>query len=172
MENDGILAPVIMHEMGHILGIGTLWCITSDPCVDSNYMEGRTGDDPYFIGANTRAAFAEVGGAVYTGIPVPVETEGGPGTRDAHWRESVMDNELMTGFISAGNNPMSLVTIQSLLDLGYAVDRNAAEAYTVPDPAGSGSAMAAVQQRIQLREANHLIPLYRVDADGRMQRIR
>ena len=92
--------------------------------------------------------------------------------RDAHWRESVMDNELMTGFISAGSNPMSLVTIQSLLDLGYAVDRNAAEAYTVPDPAGSGSAMAAVQQRIQLREANHLIPLYRVDADGRMQRIR
>ena len=41
---------------------------------------------------------------------------GEPGTVDAHWRELVFDNELMTGFINFGTNPLSGVTVSSLAD--------------------------------------------------------
>jgi len=47
----------------------------------------------------------------YSDKVVPVEAGGGPGTALAHWRESVMTNELMTGYINLGKNPLSLVTI-------------------------------------------------------------
>jgi hypothetical protein len=43
---------------------------------------------------------------------VPVESSGGSGTRDAHWRESVFTNELMTGYAGPGRDlPLSRMTI-------------------------------------------------------------
>ena len=39
---------------------------------------------------------------------------GGAGTRDGHWRESVLANELMTGWINAGSNPLSVLSVRSL----------------------------------------------------------
>ena len=59
---------------------------------------------------------------------------GGPGTRDSHWREAVFGNELMTGFINQGVNPVSRLTIASLADLGYQVNLEAADAYMLPSP--------------------------------------
>ena len=35
----------------------------------------------------------------------------------------------MTGFVDAGHNPTSLITIASLQDLGYTVNYNAADPY-------------------------------------------
>ena len=64
---------------------------------------------------------------------VPVENTGGPGTAGGHWRETVFRNELMSGFIAAPGNPMSAVTVGSLQDLGYTVDPDAAEPFTLPD---------------------------------------
>ena len=69
--------------------------------------------------------------AAYVGNKVPVEDLGGYGTADAHWRESVFDNELMTGYINYGPNPLSVVTIASLADLGYSVDMNQADPYSI-----------------------------------------
>jgi hypothetical protein len=81
-----------------------------------------------FTGANAVAAYDAVFHTNVTGVPV--ENSGGAGTRDAHWRESVFNNELMTGYLNSGTNPLSRVTVASLADLGYQVDPNAADAFT------------------------------------------
>ena len=52
---------------------------------------------------------------------VPLEVNGGSGTADTHWSESVFGNELMTGFLNSGPNTISTVTIASLEDMGYGV---------------------------------------------------
>ncbi len=96
VEENGVLGTTVLHEMGHVLGIGVLWDILgllADPSLPSN-----PGADPHFTGAAAIAAFNAVGGTLYTdGEKVPVENDGGPGTADVHWRESVFDTELMTG---------------------------------------------------------------------------
>ncbi|MEX0892941.1 MAG: leishmanolysin-related zinc metalloendopeptidase [Gemmatimonadota bacterium] len=124
MQADGSLDDVVLHEIGHVLGIGTLWPTLS-------LLAGAGTSDPYFTGAEGRRAFASAGGSSYTGEHVPVENTGGAGTRDAHWRENVLGNELMTGFISASANPLSGLTVGSLADLGYTVAMNAADGFTV-----------------------------------------
>lgn len=48
-----------------------------------------------------------------------------------HWRESVMERELMTGFLDNGSNPLSAITIRSLAELGYTVNAAAADAYAM-----------------------------------------
>ena len=122
MEANGNLRDVIVHEVGHILGIGTLW---------GGLLVGRGTDDPYFTGPAALAGFDAVGGSSYAGNPVPVENTGGLGTRNGHWRESVFANELMTGWINAGTNPLSRVTIASLEDIGYVIDVGAADAFAI-----------------------------------------
>jgi hypothetical protein len=63
-----------------------------------------------------------------------VEGEGScnDGTRDGHWSESVMGNELMTGFLNNSSNPLSAITSASLRDLGYVVNDVPSDPYTVP----------------------------------------
>ena len=116
MENTGEFEGVILHEMGHVLGVGTLWS-------RKQLLVGANTNDPYFTGASGRAAFAAVGGAAYAGNPVPVENMGGPGSRNGHWRDALLRTELMTSFTDASGSrmPLSLVTIASLEDLGYEV---------------------------------------------------
>jgi hypothetical protein len=82
-----------------------------------------------------------VGGAGYNeGEKVPVENSGGSGTTDGHWRESVLVNELMTGFLNAGQaNPLSDVTVASLADLGYSVNLDATDLYVVTLPGAAAS---------------------------------
>lgn len=124
MEQRGTLTDVITHEMGHVLGIGTIWNIKS-------LIKGVGKQNPTFVGATAKIEYGKLRGTSPT--KVPVENTGGPGTRDGHWRETVFRNELMSGFISAPNNPISRLTVASLQDLGYDVDLNAAEPYTLPD---------------------------------------
>jgi Leishmanolysin len=124
MEQKGTLIDVITHEMGHVLGIGTIW-------QDSGLLEGAGTQNPLFTG---EAAMEEYGQLRGSGPrPVPVENTGGPGTADGHWRESVFRNELMTGFVSTPGNPLSRMTVASLADLGYQVDLDAADSYELPD---------------------------------------
>lgn len=106
---------IATHELGHAIGFGTIWD-------ERGLLIDRGTTDPYFIGVQARASFASDIGIRYTGNSVPVENTGGPGTADSHWRESVFKSELMTGFISAGSNPLSSVTIAQFADLGYSVD--------------------------------------------------
>lgn len=124
LEANGGLLNVIVHEMGHVLGIGTLWR-------QKNLLTGAGSPNPTFTGINAMREFgALMGTSALT--PVPVANTGGAGTRDGHWRESVFGNELMSGFLNPGNNPLSRLTIASLQDLGYAVNYDAADPYDLP----------------------------------------
>jgi hypothetical protein len=124
MEGDGSLTSVIVHEMGHVIGIGTLWEMMG-------LLEGAGTANPVFTGAKAMREFGVLTGT-NSPTPVPVENTGGDGTRDGHWRDSVFGNELMTGFLSPGTNPLSRVTAASLQDMGYTVDLDAAQPYALP----------------------------------------
>ncbi len=124
MEANGTLNDVITHEMGHVLGIGTIWR-------NKGLLKNAGKANPTFTGANAKIEFGKLKG---TGpAEVPVANVGGPGTRDSHWRETVFGAELMTGIIATANNPLSRMTVASLKDLGYVVDLEAAEAYSLPN---------------------------------------
>jgi Leishmanolysin len=124
MEAAGTLVDVITHEMGHVIGIGTIW-------EDKGLLAGAGSENPQFTGTSAKREFGRLRG---TGpAPVPVENIGGVGTRDGHWREAVFKNELMSGFISEANNPLSRLTVASLQDLGYKVNLAAAEPYSLPN---------------------------------------
>ena len=130
VARNGVLGAVVLHEMGHVLGIGSLWVdmgLLADPA-----RGGAVGADPHFTGAQAVAAFNAAGGGSYPDAKVPVEDSGGPGTVNSHWRESVFDTELMTGFIDLTGNPLSAVTAASLADQGYQVDQSRTDAYVLP----------------------------------------
>jgi hypothetical protein len=124
MEADGTLVDVITHEMGHVIGIGTIW-------EHKRLLTGVGSNNPQFTGAAAMRAYGDLKGAGPTAVPV--ENTGGPGTINSHWRETVFRNELMSGFIGTPHNPLSAVTVGSLQDLGYRVDLDAAEPYQLPD---------------------------------------
>lgn len=126
MEANGTLQDVITHEMGHVLGIGTLWLI-------KGLLAGRQTPNPTFSGATAMMEYGTLRGDATIPLPVPVENTGGSGTRDSHWREMIFRNELMSGFIAGAGNPISRVTTGSLQDIGYIVNLDASEPYTLPD---------------------------------------
>lgn len=167
LELTGVLKPVILHEMGHVLGIGTLWSYVTPPLL----AFGGT-DSTHFTGAAANTYYAAAGGVTsFPGLyPVPVENTGGPGTQDGHWRETVMTNELMTGYIAPGSNPLSSITIGSLDDLGYSVDYTTANPFTItPLPIGRA---APVADLLRLRELPRTGPIHGVDRQGRISRVR
>lgn len=134
LETSGQLENVILHEMGHVLGIGTIWS-------SLGLLQGAGGADPRFLGAGATAEYNAIFDRAESSVPVA--NTGGSGTRDAHWRESVFNNELMTGFLDGGDNPLSRITVASLADMGYEVDLDAADPYTPP-----GSLTAEVAQSV------------------------
>lgn len=125
MQEQKTLNDVITHEMGHVLGIGTVW--------DRKGLLEKAGSlNPTFRGKGARREYKALRSAA-AGKNVPVENTGGSGTAGSHWRESVFKNELMSGWIGAKGNPLSRLTVASLGDLGYDVDLDAAEPYALPN---------------------------------------
>ncbi len=160
LETNGRFRDVVLHEMGHVFGVGSLWNL-------KGLVTGRGTGDPFFTGPSGRMAFAAaaLSPAGFPGNSVPVENTGGGGTRDVHWRESILNNELMTGFLNSGANPLSALTAASLRDEGYLVNDAVADAYTF------GSALrAATASPIAL----HTIPwpsvVRMIDRAGRVRR--
>lgn len=176
METNGTLGDVILHEMGHVLGFGTLWntfgFLQNPSCPGDPCLAGGT-EDTHFDGPKAIAAFDAIGGTSYTGgARVPVENEqGGQGTRDSHWRESTFNHELMTGFIEAPGtaNPLSRLTVASLWDFGYSVNLDGADPYT---QVFTGPALAArpAGGKILLNDVAPG-PIYVVGPDGRVVRV-
>jgi hypothetical protein len=116
---------VVLHEMAHVLGFGTLWesldLINTDGFFFQTYKyegeEGNIGNEE--IGMQGEAI---------------IENEGQTGTAKSHWKENVYTIELMTGFVSEdGAAPLSLLTIRSLVDLGYSVDITQADDFEVDE---------------------------------------
>jgi len=161
-ESSGQLIPLILHEMGHVLGFGTVW-------EDRNLVVDRTTPDPIFVGTQALALWPTLT-LGHVGRAVPVENTGGPGTADAHWRESVFRAELMTGYIESAGVPMPLsrMTIAAMRDIGYAVNYDVGDSY-------AGSLMAALRQLNSVPEPINEVLVYpttAVSPDGSSQPIR
>jgi hypothetical protein len=162
LASQGSLQDVIMHEMLHVLGIGGFWDVRG-------YLSGEGTPDPRYTGPEAKQGCVNVGGPVTCGSTVPVENVGGAGTVGVHWRESVFDKELMTGFADAGGMPLSLITIGGLADLNYVVNTAAFDAFTVPG--GSLRRESGIAHREQWeRVAPHTVFVF--EADGRTRMIR
>ena len=153
MLADGTLDNVVLHEIGHILGIGTLWNVRH------NLLTGAGTSNPFFTGSVARDGFASTG-SPYAGTPVPVENSGGNGTRDAHWRKTVFGSELMNGY-AAAVMPMSRVTIGSLADLGYTVNLAAADPFSLLP-----ALMGAVAPTREIPNDVADTPMWVVEKDG------
>jgi hypothetical protein len=126
LEENGQLNAVVLHEMLHVLGVGTLWR-TRD------MVFGVGGADPRFEGPRAASECVAAGGSVPCADQrVPVEETGGSGTANAHWRESTFDSELMTGFVEeTGDMPLSRISVASLEDVGFTVNLFAADPYSI-----------------------------------------
>ena len=166
LEAEGSLHSVILHEMGHVLGFGTLWGNPFGPDLLADPADPSTPalEDPHFTGAQALAAFDAAGGTGYSGAKVPVMDVGGAGTINSHWRDQVFDPELMTGFLSEGFMPLSAISVRSLQDVGYTVSVADADPFTLTP------AIRVAGQRRGRPLLNDIIsdPIRRITADGRV----
>ena len=167
LEGNGKFDEVVLHEMGHVLGFGTIWSSSF-----LNLLVGPAslgGTDPHFIGVQAITGFNRSGGTGYTGgQKVPVEATGGPGTRDSHWRKTVFGPELMTGFLSSGvPNPLSVVTVASMGDEGYQVNYAGADPFALSLAAAFLRAQGATMD-IHLTDDILRLPIGVVNERGRL----
>jgi hypothetical protein len=160
------LNGVVLHEMMHVVGVGTNWNGRS-------LLSGRATVDPRFVGQLGVQGCNDGGGAVTCATGIPVENSGGAGTADAHWRESVFDSELMTGFSEAPGVPvpMSIMTIQSLADEGYVVNVLAADPYTISVSAGLRGIRGSISESDAAPMDIVVQPLFEVTLAGSIRRL-
>jgi hypothetical protein len=183
LNTAGQLRDVILHEMGHSLGYGTLWPTslgTNSPGKDCLRDPSSSGNvlDTYLTCASSRAMFDSIGGTSYTGgNKVPVENCGpssppgcGAGTVNSHWREPTFDNELMTGYLNSGvTNPLSRLSAASMEDLGYVANYAASDPYVKTFTLRAAG--RALPGGLWLGDDVWRGPLYQVDPSGRVVRV-
>lgn len=133
MISNKTFGDVILHEMGHVLGLGTRWAP----------LKNGSGD---YVGSAAVQQYSLLTNQTQTSIPV--EKGGGPGTAGAHWAEDLFGAELMTGYAeNAPPMPLSRVTVGALEDLGYTVSYAMADSFTLngslASASSAGSASAA-----------------------------
>jgi hypothetical protein len=157
MVNNGTVNSVVLHEMQHVLGFGTIW---TDAAPIPTLVQA--GSNPIYLGAAARAAYLAAGGT--SAIGVPVEAGGGQGTALSHWRETVFQTELMTGFLTGASQPYSKISMAQFADLGYSVSYATAELYNVPAP---GSLRADLFAGINEGSEVIIRPVYKFDKLGR-----
>jgi len=152
IRNDGFSSyyHVLLHEIGHILGIGSFWYLTG--CPKTGYIENGT-TKHYYTGTNAfreyKSVFAGFSNDAFLGIPI--EDDGGAGTAGVHPEEGPegglstdnryingifhpgLDTELMTGWLDSSpiSTPLSRITLGFLEDIGYTVNYNLADVYTM-----------------------------------------
>ena len=104
-----VFEEVVLHEMSHSLGFGSIW--------------DRLGlvTNGLYTGENALDEYLAMGGS---GSGIPVEQDGGSGTAGSHWDEETFGNELMTGYINDGDNYFTAMSEASFADLGYVVNSN------------------------------------------------
>lgn len=129
-----VLFDVVLHELGHVFGLGTAWkrrgrrLVRRDASGNWHYV----GD----LGVEAFTALVRPG---HGSQGVPVSAHGAGKDRSFHWDEQVLRLEIMsteltqarTG-VHAGSNVISAVTVGALADLGYRVDHRAAQPLEMP----------------------------------------
>lgn len=110
---------IVLHEMGHVLGIGTLWVANNLHTPNSDRYRGTKGNAEWnAMGCNASTDF----------LPIEQNATGG----NAHWDELCLGTEVMTPIMNAGAK-FSRLTIATLEDMGYTVSYTKATAFTIFD---------------------------------------
>ncbi len=160
MEANGSLLGVILHEMGHVLGIseGT-W--SSHGLIEKNGATCELSDDVRYTGTLGKARWHALGG---TG-DVPLENNKVSGTACSHWDEETFGIELMTGYIAL-EMALSTLTVAALDDIGYEVNYAVADPYVLPpdEPVRSATASTRIVEEL-------LPPVGWITPDGVVHRI-
>src|SRR5262249_30176302 len=123
LDQHGLLLDTVTHEIGHVLGFGTIW---EDKIPDMLQQAG--GETVAFLG---RTAVAEYQKLPHRKGPVPIERNGGSGTQGRHWDDDKLPREMMSGMVEQSGKLISRVTVASLQDLGWVVDLDNAENYAL-----------------------------------------
>lgn len=134
LYTDGNWDAVILHEMLHVLGIGTLWDFWG--VSETNDMGTRRPNDDVlsYTGATGLSQYqTETGDSILL-----IETDGGSGTAGGHWDELAYGNELMTGYVNGVDPYLADWTIASLNDIGYTTTTAYFGGGATDNPLGSG----------------------------------
>ncbi|BDM78811.1 hypothetical protein AM10699_16800 [Acaryochloris marina MBIC10699] len=119
IEDSGNLVSLIFHEIGHILGFGSLW-------EKKGLVQGLGTSNPIYIGKNAMREYAKLVGYDFP-IPIPIENSGEKGSLYGHWRESILGSEIMTSYLGKEYNPISNITLAAMEDIGYSVNYSAGD---------------------------------------------
>ena len=130
MTSNDALTEVMIHEMAHVLGVGTLWRDRAKELLRPSRQHCENSSlEPHlertFVGAAAVNQFQALGGA---GAP-PLSQGCG------HWKQEVFGDESLTPARTIGpddHTPLSRVTLGSLADLGYQVAYSMADPYSLP----------------------------------------
>lgn len=114
----GYLGTILLHELGHVLGIGTNW-------FRSPYFQDAAGPNPRFLGPMAMQAAFDVGASKSPTTPVPVSRTGESGAY-THWRTPALGNDIMQ---SGGGSALTVVSAAALQDMGYGISRAALDPY-------------------------------------------
>ena len=136
-SNTSYLRDIMIHEFGHVLGLGTLWEQTewhwSNGAITysgTNLIDRTT----VTYNANTYAGwvYGELKNT-YVQTAIPLTSGVGGGSDFSHWSESVFNSELMTYQAEYPGTamPLSQMTIASLRDIGWNVNYGAAATYNL-----------------------------------------
>lgn len=125
-----------------MLGIGTLWLgndVLDDPFFPSNDIaDFNANANPQYTGTQGILAYETL--TEENEVSVPVEDFSsesrdpitGRGSVDGHWDIDFLVNELMVFALQSGvDHPLSVLSVRSLIDLGYQVDDNFADDFSL-----------------------------------------
>jgi hypothetical protein len=121
------------HELGHVIGLKSgVWNIDidDDGSWERNLLPGINSGCPssqqiFFQGDAAKDAWQDLGGSG----KVPMEDDRLLGTRCEHWDKDWFGSEVMTGWGSEEERPLSIVSVMALKDLGYKVDSSEADPF-------------------------------------------
>lgn len=119
----GLWDTVVLHEMFHCLGFGSLW----DRFVQDGQpiVEGLGTANPRYVGDNAYDAYVAMLGGAADPAGIPIEESGGSGTAGSHWDEETFGDELMTGYLNGTPGQLSAMTVAAFADFGYVLGSGA-----------------------------------------------
>ena len=118
---EGIFEGLMLHEIGHVMGLGPLWD-------EGVHIEGSN-----YIGTNAAQAWADLG----CSGPLPLNSV----KDNSHFNDNCLNTEVMTHKLRYGDDlHVSSITMGALEDLGYSVNREEEDSYSLKDLGTCGSA--------------------------------